>query len=295
MWFHAFSGENQIREGFDTHVSTIHMACVDLKRHNAALTGYQSNYVDFSEHSEYTVETPCNKDLLAFCAAAFGLVDVTRRLKMKRKDVAQEIDEVIDRIFVHDSLSVFVKDLRKNLSHGSVVVPYWSIAYDGQDRQGSMLFSVERLLRFGEWSALAKKYLQEAKEGIINICDMATTYESKVQKFASAVGDILARNVTDMERDFFEIEDKHKISEASSFFNILLHQIGKGKDPYEYLHRFFNKEQIRAIHRLPMRSLEQITYIESLIKVKYGLGDSIRHDLMKYFNVYHESTVTDPS
>jgi len=126
LTYHCFWKEMKIREGFKSIIDVAHTSYVDICRHNAALVGLSENYSVFEDQVAHMISNPLQKDVMAFCAAAFGCIDTVRRLKKCRPDIANAIEEAIS-----ENLSGHVFDftlsLRKNLSHGSVVIPAWTL------------------------------------------------------------------------------------------------------------------------------------------------------------------------
>ena len=66
---------------------------------------------------------------------------------------------------------------------------------------------------------------------------------------------------------------------------ILIRQIGKDKDPYEYLHRFFEPEIVREIFRLPRHSKEQVDFMINLKASEFDCDDELRRLLYDKFEV----------
>jgi len=148
-----------------------------------------------------------------------------------------------------------------------------------------MVFEVEGLLSFGEWSSGAKVYLKEAEKGKIDIAKAIGEYNSGLIKFAQCIDDILARSVTDAERDYYDIEDSHKRLGSGQWKKILVSQIGKDKNPYDFLHRYFRPNEVREILRRPKHSQEQVDYIIYLRSVETECHDDLRRKLYELFGV----------
>jgi AraC-like DNA-binding protein len=146
---HAYWKEHKLRRGFDALVSAALAAHLDLCRCEAALAAYADNNDSFEGHIDHTVSTPAQKEVMAFCAAYAGTIDTLRRLKVARPELAESIDEL--RLHATGSAEfTFLLDLRKNLSHGSVTVPDWSVQSDFTTTSGTMRFSGQELLAFGD-------------------------------------------------------------------------------------------------------------------------------------------------
>lgn len=284
---HAFWDEMKIREGFEALVETAHLAYVDICRHSAALVGISKNSESFYDRVSSAVSDPVQKDMMAFCSAAHGCIDTVRRLKSCRPDIAPNMDTAITAHFSGDVFE-FIKCLRKNLSHGFVVIPNWTLTKGREGDSGSMVFNADEILAFGEWSAGAKSYINSAKDGRLNIGPAIDVYHQALIKFRQTVSDIFARNVTEFERDYYNIEDSYKRVTNAQWQKVLVSQVGKSKNPYDFLHRFFTPEQVREIRRRPDHSKEQVEFIISLRQVETACDDELRKKLYELFGVKEE-------
>lgn len=281
---HCFWKEMKTREGLKSIIEVAHTSYVDICRHNAALVGLSENYSVFEDQVSHMISNPLQKDVMAFCAAAFGCVDTVRRLKKCRSDIADQIGDAISNN-LSGHVFDFILSLRKNLSHGSVVIPAWTLTKDQEGTSGSMVLEVEGLLSFGEWSSGAKAYLKTAEKGKVDIAKAIGEYNSGLIKFAQCIDNILVRSVTDAERDYYNIEDSWKRLVSGQWMKVLASQIGKGKNPYDFLHKYFTPEEVREISRKPKHSQEQVDYIISLRSVETQCDDDLRSKLYELFGV----------
>lgn len=280
---HGHWAEKKLREGLEALVNAASAACVDLHRHDAALAAYANQPRDFTDHVAHTIENPAQKDVMAFCAAATAIVDTTRRIRSARPDLDTPIGNLITSHFDND-LTIFIKDLRNNLAHGSVAIPSWVVRSDASGITGAMAFNVEALLSFGDWSKRARQYaVNHEQNGQIRIITPIGEYFRIVSQFHSEVLDLFARHITDAERDYFEIEDEHSRWAKQQFAKILVTQIGKGRNPYDYLHRFFTASETRQIRRFPNHSKKQVDYIIALRLAETACDDDLRNALYAFF------------
>jgi len=281
---HTYWTEKKLREGLDALVSTAHNAVVDICRHEAALTSFSQDRKGFDEHVQYTVSNPFQKDVMAFCAAALGIIGTTRRIKKRRPELTETIESIIEGLF-RDDITKFIKDLRKNLSHGSVIVPGWVITSDQGGVSGAMTFATDELLMFGDWSVGSKRYIKSAPDKRISVRHVVAEYHGKIQNFAKQMSNLFARNVSSAESDYYDIEDEHKRIGKRQFAKILVSQVGKGRNPYEYLHLFFTPEEVREILRRPNNSKEQVNFIISIKVIDTDCDDQLRNELYDLFGV----------
>lgn len=281
---HIFWQEMKLREGYEALVSASHMAFVDICKHEAALTSFYTDWDSFNNHIHHTVTTPFQKEVMAFCSASIGMVDTIRRISKRRQDIAPAIDKLIDMHF-SDNLSGFIKDLRNNLAHGSVIVPGWLITTDKEGSTGSMTLAADELLELGDWKSKGKKFIEGSEQGKIDVRKAVAKYHEKIQSFASSMNDIFSTNITPEENDYYNIEDQYRKWGARQSIKILVQQIGKERNPYLYLHKHFTREEVREILRIPNHSKEQVEYIISLRSVNIDCDDELRSSLYTLFNV----------
>lgn len=285
MRSHAFWKEHQLRTGFDALVAAALSAHVDLCRCDAALTAFASRRENFQTHVQHTVENPAQKEVMAFCAALMGTVDTLRRIKKTRSDLAEEID-LIRIATMPDPEIQFILDLRKNLSHGSVVVPGWSTSSDFKITTGSMKFNVDELLAFGDWSAPAKAFLVAAPDGAVTIAKTVSTCAERLVKFQRELKALFRRNPTDAENDFHWIEDSTRKMLFQQFIKIALQSLlKKPGDPYRLLPYLFDDEEVREIMRRPKHSVEQVELMIALKSAKSDCDADLRSKLYEFFGV----------
>ncbi len=238
--------------------------------------------VKFAANIEFTVANPFQKDVMAYASAVVGMVDTLRRIKSCRPDLDAHIDDAIARFF-SEEIHAFIKDLRNNLAHGSVVVPGWSITFDSSGNKGLMQFSTQELLMLGKWTAKSKAFLQSNEH--IHVGAVIREHFRSVSRFSAEVKDIFARNVTSAERDYFDLQDERARWAKGQMAKIMVSQIGKGKNPYDFLHRFFSPEEVRFILRLPKHSKEQVDAIINLKSAETNCDDQLRKYLYELFAV----------
>ncbi|MDE0250007.1 MAG: hypothetical protein OXK72_03260 [Gammaproteobacteria bacterium] len=285
---HVFWTEHQLRLGLESLVRTAHQAYIDVCRHDAAL-GALSSTSDFESHVDQTVGYAAQKDVMAYCSlATIGVSDTLRRIKKRRSDITDQIQILEDQFFEHDDTQ-FIKELRNNLSHGSVVIPQWQITFQPTGKIGSMMYPKNELLATGSWNKRSQKYVSNVQDENLCIATAIGEHNVHLENFYQGIKDLFARTATPAEEDFFNIEDTHKLCQRQQRMKILIGQIGKGKDPYDYLHRFFDPTAVRKIMRLTRHSKEQVDFIIGLKSTEIGCDDELRHLLYEKFGVKNES------
>lgn len=274
-----------LREGLDSLVHSAHQASIDVSRHDAAL-GALAASANFQDKVDLAVGHVAQKDVVAYCALAFGVRDALKEICGKRSDIAGEISTAKDRVFSTD-ISEFLRNLRNNLLHGRVVVPQWNVSYAGERRtaSGSLRYSVEGLLASGVWNQDARRYMQSSSGEHLHLSVVVRDHFALVNELKSRVDALFARNVTKSEWDYYQIEDSHKRILRRQWAKVLVGQVGKGKDPYGQLYRFFDPEALRQILRHPRHSQEQVDFLIALKLGEIDCDDELRQMLYRLFEV----------
>lgn len=288
---HVYWKEHKLRVGLDALISAALAAHLDLARAEAALTAFAQTKDSFEDHIRQTVENPAQKEVMAFCAAYVGTVDTLRRFKTRRPDIWNEIDTL--RIKGTGSVEYrFIFELRRNLSHGSVVVPYWNIRNDGAGTSGAIHFSSSELLAFGDWGSEVKGFLRTNASDSFSISAITAKCVEGLAKFRRDLEILFARHRTTAERDFEGINSLARRIGSRQFAKIVLTPlIAKGIDPYAHLHRFFSSEQVARILDYPNRSAEQIEYGLRLREAEMDIDDSLKSLIYDLFQAKKDFAV----
>ena len=287
MRHHVFWKEHRLRLGMQSLVRAAHQAHVDICRHDAAL-GSLARVNDFEEHVDYTVGYAAQKDVMAYCSLAIGLNDTLRRIETKRPKITAEI-EIIKNAYYDQDVTVVVKKLRNNMAHGSVAIPEWKITIDPERHTGSMVYPKQEFIDLGEWNTRSKRYLENIEGGWVSVSKIIGEHFVLLQKFDQDMRDLFARNRSRGEVDYFDIEDSYKRIAKQQWIKILISQIGKGKDPYEYIHRHFDPKEHREILRRPKHSKEQVDFMIGLKGAEIDCDKDLRKMLYQMFEVDPES------
>lgn len=285
MRSHTYATEHQIRLGFNALISAAVAAHVGLSSAEATLTAFAQTRDPFDGHIKHTVENPAQKELIAFCAAYVGTIDTLRRLESRRPDIWPQIDELRKSTTGSEAFR-FIFELRKNLSHGSVVVPYWNIATDDKGTNGNMHFSARELLAFGDWKSEGRKFLRDRDPDSFAITSITAQCAEGLAKFRRELELLFARNRSDAENDYNAILALARRVNGSSFAKLILNQaVLKGVDPYAHLHRFFSPEETVRILQYPPHSEEQVKFVIRLKESTFEIDDRLCSLIYQLFQV----------
>ena len=100
------------------------------------------------------------------------------------------------------------------------------------------MYPKHMLLEFGDWSRGSKQYVSSIEGIHLNIAKAVGEHFRAMSKLDQSIQDIFYQNTTVAEQDFFNIEDSHKRFLRKQWITIFVEQVGKEKDPYDYLHRY---------------------------------------------------------
>ncbi len=222
---------------------------------------------------------------------AFGIKASLKELEKLRNDIADEISEFRNQVYRAD-LSEFVRELRNNLLHGRVLVPQWNVSFDkvSQTGTGTMRYSIEELAVSREWNAQSLSYMQSSTDGHLCLSVVVRDHFALLNDLRSRLDALLARNISESERDYWNIEDAHKRGLRRQWAKILVGQAGKGNDPYDHLYRFFEPEVLREILRYPRHSKEQVDFMISLKSGEVDWDDELRQIVYRAFGVVSNSS-----
>lgn len=286
---HAFWKERSLRKGLESLVHAAHRAYMDICRHDAAL-GALADSRDLQDQVDHAVGYAAQKDVVAYCALAQGVRDTLVKIRRLRSDIADDLSGIEGRMFRMD-ISQFVRELRNNVLHGRVLVPQWSVSFlhESQRCTGSMRYSKEELTETGDWKAQSLRFIRSSSGEQVRLTVVVQEHFTLLNDLRSKLEGLFARNTSPAEQDYWNIEDAHKRGLRRQWAKILVGQVGKGKDPYDHLHRFFEPEVLREILRYPRNSKEQVDFIIALKSGEIDCDDELREVMYRAFGVAHDS------
>ena len=286
---HVFWKEWSLRQGMASLIRSSHQASMDICRHDAGL-GELARSENFEKEVDYVVGHAVQKDTVAYCALAFGIRDTLKEFQKLRFDIANEVSEITDGLFDRD-ISEFLRELRNNLLHGRVIIPQWEISYGigQQDSAGSMLYFIEDLIQSGNWNDKSRSFISTLHGEKIQLSSIVCEHFRLLNNLVREINSLFSKNVTPSEKDFFDIEDNHKKQIRRQRAKILIGQMASGKNPYDYLHKFFDPEALREILRRPSHSKEQVDFIMALKAVEVDWDDELRSMMYQMFAVARDS------
>ena len=200
---HVYWEEWASRMGLDSLFHAAEQACSDLGQHD--LTLGDSLEPKTLGDSFTSVKAAAQKDVIAYCAVVFGIRDCLKKLQRLRPDIAGAVETLKDEVFQAD-ISQFLWKLRNNLVHGWAFTPSWTADLQS-DRTwtGYILYPKSVLLRVGEWSKPAKKYLRTLEERI-RLSTVVRDHFYLLNDLDIRLMEVFLCNPSPAEADFWEIE-----------------------------------------------------------------------------------------
>ena len=287
---HIYWKEWTLRRGVTSLVHACHQASMDICRHDAAL-GELARSETFQDKVDYVVGHAAQKDVVAYCALVFGVKDTLKDIEKLRPDIADQLCTLRDSIF-NRNISEFLRNLRNNLLHGQVTIPYWEISYDlehGNSSTGSMMYNAKDLMRFGRWNEESRRYVLTFRDGKTHLSSIIREHFQLLSGICRAIDDVFSRHMTSCEKDFFDIEDTHKRKGRRQWTKVIVKQMASGKNPYDYLHKCFDPKTLREILRRPAHSKEQVDFIMDLQAVEIDWDHELRNMMYEKFGVASDS------
>ena len=283
--YHVYRKEWDLRRGLESLIRASHQASIDVCRHDAALGALAASQ-DFQDQIDQAVGHAAQKDMVAYSALALGVRDILVEIKKSRSDVSDQISSIVEQVFSAD-ISHFIRKLRNNLVHGRVLIPEWSISYSGGRRTsiGSMMYLKTKLLESGDWNEQSRNYIRSSRGKKMQLSAAVREHFGLLNRLGTEMEDLFARNISEAEKDYWDIEDSHKRCLRRQWTKILVEQLPEGRSPYEYLHRFFDPETLREIMRRPCNSKDQVDFMMELKSAEIDWDGDLRETMYRIFSV----------
>lgn len=169
------------------------------------------------------------------------------------------------------------------MSHGSVVIPSWTVTTDRNGSRGSIDMSVAILLKEGKWNADTISYFKLQNDGQIDLKLEIEQYLRALTRYADKVRSLFFSAPSAEEQDYYEIVDSFNRRNRTQFLRILLGQFKNMNDPANHLRRYFTDEQVRSIKRLPLGSRDQVDLMIAIKSVEYEIDAELKNEIYGLF------------
>lgn len=230
------------------------------------------------------VKLDLEKNLFAATQAALALVEHSRRISAK-----VTITGYPERTtaFANDPAHRFLQGLRVCLFHIFYISPDWEFRADAKNGDKARFTIAKKdLLRFGEWTTLAKEYLDSLGESL-DLETFLRDYREKVRTLQSWFVTQLRHSSPEALGNYLESRRTLHAVGAKTWWSLLLTQvvIQQGRDAYDYLDRFLEPTELERVYALSFRSKEQVDLIIALIDEHGACDDVLRETVYRAFKV----------
>ena len=205
------------------------------------------------------------KEFYAFVQLAHSMVDLGRRYK-KAKSELIDPEKVKNAYYAYlggsydDTLNQgFIKDMRNNLAHFMMHLPSWRINRDYETGTSSQyIFSPNSLLINGKWKIDDVKQWRRSEPDIDCYTQMLTYFTATnnfVSKLVSFDEKNRSKEEVHLDQCLLYREGLHNRASLGLWKQVL--QNKPDLNPYDYLEKYFSKNEIRLIESKTHRSKEQ--------------------------------------
>lgn len=224
--------------------------------------------------------------LYVIASTAMTLVEQSRAIA-KKIELAGYEDKT--SAFANDPAHRFIQELRNDVIHVSLHQPSWQvdIRMDGLGAT-EMILHPHQFQRAKGWHSLAKQYLQNRPDGV-RVGELISQYQGNVVHFHEWLHQAITEAKGAVIADYLRCDRTLYAIGSRATWRLQLSQIviPNKKDPFAYLDRYLNAEEMEEINALPHRSAGQIDRIIEIID-EYGACDGELREL-----VYQAFSVSD--
>lgn len=230
------------------------------------------------------LERSINRGIFSSVATAMALVDHSR--EFNKKYPVKYYKEKINQTFNQSPQHKFIHSLRRYFLHVKITKANLEVETSKEGKSVFFLLSQSDLLKWTDWSALAKQYIHKHPEGI-NIEDLFDKYLKSVKNLhdwlRSQIWELYAKEITEF------LSYSRAVDGVSAYcsWNLLIQQIfiPKGINPYMFLDRYLTANEIKEILALDYRSKEQVDRIIEIIDEYKVCDDKLRKNIYKFFGI----------
>jgi hypothetical protein len=237
------------------------------------------------------LERSVQKELFATTNAAHSLVEHSTRRLQKSIEIS-DYDQHLAECFRDDGLHDFVIGLRRIVHHVVMVRPGWQITQQANVADWQARFKLDRdelsLVVQAEadtMNAAGRRFLAKAGPSI-DLQLLFEEYRRRAREFHSWFSRVIEAQPLEDMRDYERCLKENRKNTTRTFWKAMLGNWmnwDKPPNPYEYLHRYLNAEQLTIVRALPERSDEQIDKIIEFIDTDSACDEELRHRAYELF------------
>jgi hypothetical protein len=239
-----------------------------------------------SHDSEFDlIARSVQKEIFTFCGLASAL-----------KAQAYRVRHILPGTDFDDRRSVsfdaaehsFITQLRNVLNHERLVEAKWKITYSSPGKRTTFELDTAELFALNSMNAVARLYLTRSGKKV-DVPALIDSYAQRVAGFyawlRTRIEQLLPLEVADYRR----CVEAHKRFASRIAWNVLLRNaLNSGMDPYLFLGRYLNADQLAEVNALPYKSLEQVGRIIELVDQDQCCDAELRQLVIKLFGVCNQ-------
>lgn len=248
--------------------------------------GERSKSIDFwhktNEKNEERYAREVKRKLFYCTSALMTLVDISRNLgrKWPVDKSTEKRSEIFSTIGLHD----FLQKLRNFSSHWRIAEADWVIKskFETGERTAHFVIRRKELLKWGDWGASARKYLEELDEDP-DIQKLFSEYKKQAQQYYAWHKGAIINQYHSILRTYFEYNRTHEGLRQYLKWNMILSHLPSNLNPYQYLAQYLSNTQIENILSYEHRSIEQIDAIIRMMDMRDFCDQQLKSKIIRVF------------
>jgi hypothetical protein len=255
-----------------------------LKTDFHRFTGFTPTSRSSSNYSEFDlIARSVQKEIFTFCSLASVL-----------KAQAYRVRGILPGTEFNDQCSVsfdvaehsFVTQLRNVLNHERMVEAKWKIIYSFPGKRTTFELETAELLSLTSLKQDARSYLILSGKKI-DVPALIDSYAQRVAGFYSWLRARIEQQLPLEVADYRRCVQAHKRFASRTVWNVLLRNaFNSGIDPYHFLEKYLNVNQLAEVNALPYKSLEQVERIIQLVDHDRCCDADLRQLVFKLFGIH---------
>lgn len=199
--------------------------------------------------------------------SVMALVEVSRVFHQKYP--VGGFTEKLGACFSTPGLHKFLQDLRNYNSHWRIAEANWRIDYDFEKGSRIARFVVTRedLLAWGRWTSAARAFI-ESSDKFIDVGATLAEYAKQVKAFYEWHKGVVLVSYAEILKRYFEYKRIHDGLNRRMSWNMILGHLPQGLNPFQYLARYLEPEQIEKIMSFELGSEAQIQALISTLDME---------------------------
>lgn len=228
------------------------------------------------------LETRMQRGIFSSSMSAMALVDHTRRFS--EKFPVDEYENRKNQIFSNDPEHRFVHSMRRYVTHVKMTKGNWHIKSGREGKSVFFILSRDDLLQWKDWSAPARAYIEAHRDGV-NVEELYDSYSRKVKLFHEWLSsEIWEKHHSELQKYFSTIRVYRAVGSRCSW-NLLIRQVFQPKkiNPYMYLGRYLEQNELEEVLAMPYRSTAQVDRIIEIVDDSGACDEELREHIHQFF------------